>query len=111
MAALLQNPLIEKRLATLKRFDIWLLASAILLLTVGLLSLYSVDAASPGGVYFRKQLLRSSSVDLVVRLGANAFQDMNFWAATTSLAVITASLPTSVHSIVIVDAAASKEQS
>jgi rod shape determining protein RodA len=58
LATILQNPTIEKRLTALKRFDIWLLISAVLLLAVGLLSLYSVDAASPGGQYFRKQLFR-----------------------------------------------------
>ena len=65
----------------------------------------------PGYSDFRTQLLRRSCLQVVVRLGANAFQDMNFWAATTALTVITASGPEPNHSMVVVDATSSKDQS
>lgn len=65
----------------------------------------------PGYTEFRKRLLHTATVDVVVRLGANAFQDMNFWAATTALTTITASPPGVEHSILVIDASSSKDQS
>jgi hypothetical protein len=42
----------------------------------------------------RRRLLKSHRWDFVVRLGPNAFQDMNWWAATTSLVGLTRCQPT-----------------
>jgi hypothetical protein len=64
----------------------------------------------PGYTAIRKQLLTKVQFDAVVRLGANAFQDMNFWAATTALTVTTANSPSSSHEILGVDASSSKDQ-
>ena len=41
----------------------------------------------------RKSLLKKYSWNAVVRLGRNAFQDMNFWAATTGLTIISKKEP------------------
>lgn len=41
----------------------------------------------------RKRLLRHTDWRIVVKLGSNAFRDMNFWAATTSLVAITRRSP------------------
>jgi hypothetical protein len=57
----------------------------------------------------RRRLLRESQMDVVVRLGANAFRDMNFWAATTALTIITNSSTHAGHSVFGLDASASKE--
>ena len=65
----------------------------------------------PSYTAIRKQLLRNSQFDLVVRLGANAFQDMNFWAATTTLTIVTAAVPSTSHCFVGLDASSSKVQS
>jgi hypothetical protein len=43
----------------------------------------------------RTDLLRRASWNLVVRLGPAAFEDMNWWAATTQMLVITNHAPTS----------------
>jgi hypothetical protein len=59
----------------------------------------------------RKRVLRQSRVDAIVRLGANAFRDMNFWAATTALNILTQSPPPRGHITLAVDASASKEHS
>lgn len=59
----------------------------------------------------RKRLLGQVQFDVVARLGANAFQDMNFWAATTALTIITATAPKMAHSIFAVDASVSKDHS
>jgi hypothetical protein len=42
---------------------------------------------------FRKSLLCNQSWNAIIRLGKNAFQDMNFWAATTAMLVISRSTP------------------
>ncbi len=59
----------------------------------------------------RTELLANNRLDLIVRLGANAFRDMNFWAATTALSVFTASRPADAHAVFGIDASASKEHS
>jgi hypothetical protein len=60
---------------------------------------------------FRKRLLRECSWAIVARLGNNAFRDMNWWAATTSLVVISASLPGEGHSLSGLDVSSDKDQS
>ncbi len=57
MATLTHSSLIERRLAFFKRFDLWLIGSALMLLGLGLLSLYSVDAAHPKQNFFNKQIM------------------------------------------------------
>lgn len=64
----------------------------------------------PGYATVRKQLLRDAQFNVAVRLGANAFQDMNFWAATTAMCIISAAVPETSHSFLGVDASQSKEQ-
>lgn len=64
----------------------------------------------PGYTSVRKRLLRDTQFNVAVRLGANAFQDMNFWAATTALCVVTAGVPAPSHSFLGVDASQSKDQ-
>ena len=59
----------------------------------------------------RTELLANNRLDLIVRLGANAFRDMNFWAATTALSVFTASRPADAHAVFGIDASGSKEHS
>jgi hypothetical protein len=57
----------------------------------------------------RAKLLRESQWNAAVRLGANAFQDMNFWAATTALTILTKSPPSTGHYFWGVDASSSKQ--
>lgn len=57
MASLAQNREIERRIALLKRFDFPLFLSALALVGVGLLCLYSVDANGLGSSFFKKQLI------------------------------------------------------
>ena len=59
---------------------------------------------------FREQLLERQTWNLVVRLGPNAFRDMNFWAATTTLAIISASAPSEVSEMAGIDVSDVKEQ-
>ena len=65
----------------------------------------------PSYTTVRKKLLQEVQIDVVVRLGANAFQDMNFWAATTALTVITATFPGPTHCFLGLDASSPKEHS
>jgi N-6 DNA Methylase len=58
----------------------------------------------------RKQLLANRQFDAVARLGANAFQNMNFWAATTALSVTTKCAPNPEHMFLGVDASEHKDQ-
>src|SRR4051794_35589550 len=43
----------------------------------------------------RQELLNEQSWNLIARLGTNAFRDMNWWAATTCLIIMTACKPDS----------------
>jgi hypothetical protein len=52
----------------------------------------------------RRQLLNATSWNIVVKLGPAAFTEMNWWAATTSLAVITNHEPSSASVFVEIDA-------
>ncbi len=63
----------------------------------------------PAYVDTRSRLLRESQLDVIVRLGANAFRRMNFWAATTALVVITNSAAHLKHVAFGLDASASKK--
>jgi hypothetical protein len=58
----------------------------------------------------RRHLLETVQFDTVVRLGANAFQNMNFWAATTALSITTKCLPDTEHTFMGLDTSAFKEQ-
>jgi hypothetical protein len=58
----------------------------------------------------RRQLLETQQFDAVVRLGANAFQNMNFWAATTALSITTKRQPDVAHTFLGLDTSEFKEQ-
>jgi N-6 DNA Methylase len=58
----------------------------------------------------RESLLKKGSWNVVARLGPNAFQDMNWWAATTALLIVTKAKP-SVESIIFgIDVSSDKQQ-
>ena len=42
---------------------------------------------------FRQTLLRTASWNAVVKLGPSAFHDMNFWAATTAMSIVSHGVP------------------
>ena len=56
----------------------------------------------------RERLLRTTTWNAVARLGPNAFQDMNWWAATTALVTISSGHPDSGHRLFGFDVSASK---
>jgi hypothetical protein len=58
----------------------------------------------------RKKLLTNIQWSLIAKLGANAFRDMNWWAAVTSLVVLTKEKPPSKHRIHGCDAGFTKCQ-
>lgn len=58
----------------------------------------------------RKSLLETASWNLLARLGSNAFQDMNWWAAVTLLSVYSKTTPTSEHTIVSLEVGEVKDQ-
>ncbi|MBI3097941.1 MAG: SAM-dependent DNA methyltransferase [Planctomycetes bacterium] len=58
----------------------------------------------------RESLLKERTWNFVARLGANAFRDMNWWAATTTLVGLTGAVPHGLHSMVGIDVSASKDQ-
>jgi N-6 DNA Methylase len=62
----------------------------------------------PGYKNLRAKLLRRHSWKIVARLGANAFQDMNFWAATTALVVLTSEGPSDVTGFTVLDVSSNK---
>lgn len=64
----------------------------------------------PGYRSVRTRLLQECQFEAVIRLGANAFEDMNFWAATTALTIVTASTPSDSHGVFAIDASASKDR-
>ena len=59
----------------------------------------------------RRQLLEEAQWDFVVRLGPNAFQGMNWWAATTAMLCLTTRAPEPEHSFSALDVSPSKEPS
>ena len=59
---------------------------------------------------FRKKLLREETWSLVAKLGANAFQDMNWWAAITLLAVFQREQPREGHKICGLDVGYTKDR-
>jgi hypothetical protein len=59
----------------------------------------------------REYLLKMTVWNTVARLGPNAFQDMNYWAATTALNVITAEEPSESSTVFGIDVSEDKEQS
>jgi Eco57I restriction-modification methylase len=60
---------------------------------------------------FRKSLTKVRSWDLVTRLGPNAFQDMNWWHATTALVVLSSHAPMTGHTVHGLDVSKHKDQS
>lgn len=58
----------------------------------------------------REYLLHNSKWECVARLGTNAFRDMNWWAATTSLIVISKSNPLEPHNLCGMDVGSDKSQ-
>lgn len=58
----------------------------------------------------REKLLQQQTWDCVVRLGPNAFQDMNWWAATTALVQISRTLPSPEHRLSGIDVSSTKDQ-
>jgi N-6 DNA Methylase len=58
----------------------------------------------------RQKLLSEQKWNAVARLGSNAFQDMNWWAATTALVVISAESPTENHTLFGIDVSSNKDQ-
>ena len=58
----------------------------------------------------REGLLHRERWQLVVRLGPNAFQDMNWWAATTALVVLSSGRPTSGQLVFGLDVSTRKDQ-
>ena len=59
---------------------------------------------------FRRRLLKSTDWQIIAKLGSNAFRDMNYWAATTSLEVITNQKPAGVSSFFGIEVADVKAQ-
>jgi len=59
----------------------------------------------------RESLLNSRTWNVVARLGSNAFQDMNWWAATTTLLVLNYGPPSVAHEIIGIDVSNDKQQS
>ena len=58
----------------------------------------------------REALLKNRTWNVIARLGANAFQDMNWWAATTALLILSNTEAAAEHLIFGVDASADKRQ-
>jgi hypothetical protein len=59
---------------------------------------------------FRRCLLKDHTWNLAARLGSNAFQNMNFWAATTALSVLSRGMPAVDGSMTILDVSEDKAQ-
>jgi hypothetical protein len=64
----------------------------------------------PAYKHVRKQLLSDQEINVVARLGANAFQNMNFWAATTALSISTRRSPDPSHTFWAFDASSEKDR-
>ena len=58
----------------------------------------------------RRHLLKNVSWDVAVRLGTNAFQDMNWWAATTALSILSNKEPENGDYFVLLDVSRDKQQ-
>lgn len=58
----------------------------------------------------RKQLLAASRLDVVARLGSNAFRGMNWWAAITMLLIVSRTKPCESHEFVGIDVGDKKAQ-
>jgi hypothetical protein len=63
-----------------------------------------------GYTKFRGNLFKERIWIAVTRLGPNAFQDMNWWAATTALLVLTNRKPASTHEMICFDVSKYKRQ-
>jgi hypothetical protein len=58
----------------------------------------------------RQDLLNYQTWNVVVRLGSNAFQGMNWWAATTSLLILSQGSASTEHEIMGLDVSSDKKQ-
>jgi len=58
----------------------------------------------------RESLLRRDTWDFAIKLGPNAFQDMNWWAATTAFVVLSSQHPHENHVVHGLDVSAVKDQ-
>jgi hypothetical protein len=58
----------------------------------------------------RKSLLETCQWNVVIKLGSNAFQDMNWWAATTSLIIVSQGHPKKDHPVAGLDVGETKDQ-
>lgn len=67
----------ERRAKLPRHFDWWLLSSAVVLLAIGLMSLFSVDSSLANGAHFKKQILYVSVG--IVPLLIMYFVEPNFW--------------------------------
>jgi hypothetical protein len=65
----------------------------------------------PGYKALRETLLANQTWNLVTRLGPNAFRDMNFWASTTALTILSRYSPLSVQKLFVTDVSSDKNQS
>ncbi|RYD28082.1 MAG: SAM-dependent DNA methyltransferase, partial [Verrucomicrobiaceae bacterium] len=63
-----------------------------------------------GYTKFRKRLIIDRNWNAVARLGSNAFQDMNWWAATTALLILTNGEPKRTHRMLGFDVSNDKRQ-
>jgi hypothetical protein len=59
---------------------------------------------------FRKMLLQTCAWEFVTRLGPNAFRDMNWWHATTSLLILSSGAPWPDHVLHGLDVSTRKDQ-
>ena len=64
----------------------------------------------PGYKMLRKSLLAHQTWNLVTRLGPNAFRDMNFWASTTALTVLSRNNPRDLQQLYVTDVSSDKNQ-
>lgn len=94
------------------------LATAFVLRCLGLCQIGGTTAVvSPQNWLFlttysklRESLLKEQTWNIVARLGSNAFQDMNFWASTTALAVVSNSSPNADWQMSGIDVSDDKDQ-
>jgi hypothetical protein len=64
----------------------------------------------PGYKTLRETLLANQTWDLVTRLGPNAFRDMNFWASTTALTILSRISPRPFQNLYVTDVSSDKNQ-
>jgi hypothetical protein len=60
--------------------------------------------------HLRKQLLSTTHLNVIAKLGSNAFRDMNWWAAVTMLILFTVASPPKSHEFGGIDVSRDKDQ-